>query len=58
LYTGSISDKEITERGILLKLPFNNGDSLMADKGFVIQELLDPLGVKINIPPFMTIFKI
>ena len=53
LYTGCISDKEITMRSGLLNLPFNKGDSLMADKGFDIQELLDPLGVKLNIPPFM-----
>lgn len=25
----------------------------MADRGFTIQELLDPLGVKVNIPAFL-----
>ena len=53
LYTGSISDREITERSGLLKLPFHAGDCLMADKGFDIQDLLDPIGVKLNIPPFL-----
>ena len=27
------------------------GDSVMADKGFLIQDLLDPLGVTLNMPP-------
>ena len=53
LYTGCISDREITERSGLLNLPFDNGDSLMADKGFDIQDLLDPINVKLNIPPFL-----
>ncbi len=29
------------------------GDSIMADKGFDIEEYLIPLGVKLNIPPFL-----
>lgn len=37
LYTGSISDEK---------------DSVMADKGFTIQDLL-PLGVSLNLPPFL-----
>ena len=54
LYFGNISDQEITERSGLLGLPFDKGDSLMADKGFDIQDLLDPIGVKLNIPPFLS----
>ena len=27
------------------------GDSVKADKGFLIQDLLDPLGVTLNMPP-------
>ena len=33
-------------------LPFQENDSVMADKGFTIQDLL-PLGVSLNIPPFL-----
>ena len=51
LYTGSISDREITERSGFLNLPFDANDSVMADKGFTIQDLL-PVGVSLNIPPF------
>ncbi|XP_033747143.1 uncharacterized protein LOC117332365 [Pecten maximus] len=53
LYTGNISDREITVRSGLLELPFDKGDSIMADKGFDIQDLLDELEVKLNIPPFL-----
>ncbi|XP_031567089.1 uncharacterized protein LOC116302036 [Actinia tenebrosa] len=52
LYTGNISDKVIVARSGLLDLEFNNKDSIMADKGFTIDDLL-PLGVTTNIPPFL-----
>ena len=52
LYTGSISDREIVERSGILDLPFDDGDGVMADKGFTIDDLL-PLGVSLNIPPFL-----
>ena len=52
LYTGSISDKEIVRRSGLLDLPFKDKDSIMADKGFAISDLL-PLGVSLNLPPFL-----
>ena len=55
LFAGSISDRELT----LKKSPFLDilpaagyGTSIMADKGFDIQDLLVPYGVKLNIPPF------
>ena len=48
LYTGSISDGEIVERSGILDLPFSEGDDIMADKGFAIEDLL-PLGVPLNI---------
>jgi len=52
LYTGSISDREIVLRSGLLSQAFDDGDSVMADKGFQIQDIL-PLGVSLNIPPFL-----
>ena len=52
LYSGSISDREIVERSGFLKLEFDNGDTVMADKGFTVEDLL-PLGVTLNIPPFL-----
>ena len=52
LYTGSISDREIVVRSGLLSQAFDDGDSVMADKGFQIQDIL-PLGVTLNIPPFL-----
>ena len=52
LYTGSISDREIVLRSGLLSQSFDDGDSVMADKGFQIQDIL-PLGVSLNIPPFL-----
>ena len=54
LYGGSISDREIVVRGgflDLLKIS-TPGLSVMADKGFDIQDLLIESGMKLNIPPF------
>ena len=52
LYEGSISDRDLVLcSGLLQKL--ERGDSLMADKGFDIEDLLLPLGVGLNIPPFL-----
>ena len=51
LYPGSTSDKEIVrDCGILEH--FETGDLVLADKGFLIQDLL-PNGVSVNIPPFL-----
>lgn len=52
LYTGSISDREIVTRSGFLAQEFDDGDCVMADKGFQIQDIL-PLGVTLNIPPFL-----
>lgn len=51
LYPGSISDKAIVQQSGLLK-HFSAGDMIMADKGFLIQDIL-PHGVSVNIPPFL-----
>ncbi|KAL2099534.1 hypothetical protein ACEWY4_003928 [Coilia grayii] len=53
LYTGSISDKEVTKLCEILSL-LERGDEVMADKGFLINDLLSPLGVTLNIPPFIS----
>ena len=42
----------MVERSGFLSLPFSEGDSVMADKGFTIEDIL-PLGVALNIPPFL-----
>ena len=41
---GNAFDKQIVKESGLLDL-LEKGDSVMADKGFLIQDLLDPLGV-------------
>ena len=52
LYEGSITDRDlVVASGLLDKL--ERGDSLMADKGFEIEDLLLPLGVRLNIPSFL-----
>ena len=52
LYTSHISDREISTRSGFLTLPFDRGDSVMADKGFTVEDLL-PLWVSLNVPPFL-----
>lgn len=52
LYTGSISDKEITHCSGILDLPEAH-DSVMADKGFAIEDLLSSKQVSLNLPPFL-----
>lgn len=52
LAPGRISDKEITKDSGLYKM-LDRGDSVMADRGFLIEDALSEVGVKLNIPPFM-----
>ena len=54
LYPGSISDKELVARsGILNEKLWKNGDSIMADRGFTIQDELKAINVSLNIPAFL-----
>jgi len=51
LYPGSTSDKAIMQHcGIIDQLEV--GDMILADKGFLISDIL-PTGVSVNIPPFL-----
>ena len=52
LYTGSISDKEITRVSGILDL-LETGDAVMADKGFDIGDMLRDKGIGLNLPPFL-----
>ena len=51
LYPGSTSDRVIVENSGILH-NFKAGDLILADKGFLIADIL-PAGVSINIPPFL-----
>lgn len=50
LFGGCISDKELTKQCGILDL-LQQGDSVMADRGFMIADLLSSKGVDLNIPP-------
>lgn len=52
-YGGSSSDRQIVERSQLMMM-CDQGDSIMADKGFNVQDLFDPKDIKINIPSFFS----
>ena len=52
LFPGSILDKALTKQSGVLDL-LESGDSLMADRGFNIEEYLILRGVKLNIPPYL-----
>lgn len=52
LYTGAISDKEITRCCGIIDL-IEEGDSVMADKGFDIEYPLSTKKATLNIPPFL-----
>lgn len=50
-YVGCTSDRQIVERSSLATL-YDPGDSIMADKGFNVQDLFAAKYIKINIPTF------
>ena len=52
LYTRLISHREIVLKSGFLEQQFDNGDTVMANKGFTIEDLLPP-GVGLNIIPFL-----
>lgn len=53
-YPGSISDKEIVVKsGFLNPNLWEQGDTVMADRGFLIEDYLKPLGVGLEIPDFL-----
>jgi len=53
LYSGLISDKEITARSGIVSL-LDANDSVMMDKGFRISDLLEKVPATYAIPPFLT----
>lgn len=52
-YGGSTSDRQIVERSNLISKCDPN-DSVMADKGFNVQDLFAPQNVTVNIPSFLS----
>ncbi|XP_052213324.1 uncharacterized protein LOC127849625 [Dreissena polymorpha] len=50
-YGGATSDRQIVERSSLTRL-CSKSDSIMADKGFNVQDIFAPHDVHINIPTF------
>lgn len=62
LYCGSISDNDICVKSgffeylesLMQRGYLHPGDSIMADKGFRIEDKLAEMGLKLNIPPFAT----
>ena len=53
LYTGSILDRELTERSGFWSMSHTKGGMCLTDKGFQIQDLVQPLGCKVKIPAFV-----
>ncbi|KAJ8965261.1 hypothetical protein NQ314_004251 [Rhamnusium bicolor] len=51
LYPGSTSDKKIVQHCKILE-QMETGDLILADKGFLLKDILPP-GVNLNIPPFL-----
>ena len=54
LFIGCMSDVAIASSCGLLDL-LEPGDSVMADKGFVLKKDLEKIGVGLNMPPFLSL---
>ncbi|XP_070378122.1 uncharacterized protein [Dermacentor albipictus] len=52
LAPGRLSDRELTRHSGLYEL-LEKGDSVMADRGFLIEDDLRQLGVELNMPPML-----
>ena len=52
IFTLVVFQIDTTKSGILELL--KKGDDCTADKGFNIKDLLEPIGVTLNIPPFLS----
>ena len=54
VYVGSISNVELTRTcGFLTALSDKPGISIIADRGFIIKNMLKDLNIELNIPPFL-----
>ena len=54
VFVGSISDVKLTrESGFLTTIDDKPGISTMADRGFTIQDMLNEIGVDLNMTPFL-----
>jgi hypothetical protein len=51
-YGGSASDRQIVERSQFMN-QCSQGDSIMADRGFNVQDIFAPKDIEINIPSFL-----
>ncbi|CAG5055652.1 unnamed protein product [Parnassius apollo] len=51
-YGGSVSDRQIIERSKLINV-CDSGDSIMADRGFNVQDIFASRDITINIPMFL-----
>lgn len=52
VYGGSTSDRQIIERSTELLEKFEPGDSVLADKGFDVEDILAAYRITLNIPTF------
>jgi len=52
-YGGSVSDRQLVVRSNLAEL-CEPGDSVMADKGFNVQDIFEAKGITVHTPTFLT----